>query len=88
MSDDGSSSEPNGDGARMRLEPDAIHEGDDAYALDCPECGSTVSLVRIIETGRCTGHLESEATEVEGDDEQLQDPNCTAELSLELVWES
>lgn len=83
MSDDSSENE-----ARMELEPDALHEGDNGYSIDCPECGSTVSLARIVEVGRCTGHLESEETEVEGEDEQLQDPNCTAALSLELVWKS
>ncbi len=87
MSDDatehGSSEE-----ARMELEPDALHEGENGYFLDCPECGSPVSLIQVIEEGRCTGFLDADVTEVEGDGEQLQEPACTAVLSLDLVWES
>lgn len=75
------------DAARMVLEPDAVHKGDEEPYLDCPQCGSQVSFTQIIEEGHCTGYLEGEGTEVE-DGEQLEGPGCTADLSLELVWEA
>jgi hypothetical protein len=84
MSDDSVSGDAP-DGVRMALEPDALHEGEEEPYLDCPECGSPATITGIIEEGRCTGYLDSEVTEVE-DGEQLQDPACTAKLSLELVW--
>lgn len=74
-------------GARMELTPDTIHENE-AISLDCPECGSTVTITQIIEDGHCSGTLDADQTEVVDDDEQLQEPGCTAELSLELVWHS
>lgn len=88
MSDDDSSADTPETEARMDLESDALHESDSGYYLDCPECGSSVTLHQIIEEGRCSGYLDADVTEVEGDDEELQDPACTAELSLELIWES
>lgn len=88
MSDDSSHPAESSNAARMQLDSDALHEGDGGYAIDCPECGSFVTLARIVETGRCPGSLDADVTEVEDDDEQLQEPGCTAELSLELVWES
>jgi hypothetical protein len=87
MPEDTSDQRPDGE-ARMELDPEAVHQQSDGYYLDCPECGSPVSLVQIIEVGRCTGSLDADETEVEGDDTELQDPQCTAALSLELVWES
>jgi len=87
MSDD-SPEHGSSDEARMELEPDALHERESGYFLDCPECGSSVSLTQIIEEGRCTGYLDADVTEVEGEAEELQDPACTAVLSLDLVWES
>jgi len=72
----------------MMLEPDAIHEGDGGPSIDCPQCGATVSLVDIVEAGRCTGRLDDEDAEVEADDEKLADDGCGAKLSLELVWEA
>lgn len=75
------------DAARMLLEPDAIHEDDEGYALDCPECGSRVSLVQIVEEGRCDGYLEGDKSEVVDEGQQLKESQCSAELSLELVWE-
>lgn len=77
----------NGDseGSRMKLEPKALHETDEGVSVDCPQCGSTVSIVQIVNEGRCTGQLDDEMAETE-DDTELQD-GCTAELSLELVWE-
>ncbi|WP_424020017.1 hypothetical protein ACOZ4N_20525 (plasmid) [Halorientalis pallida] len=47
---------------------------------------STASVHRIFETGRCTGTLDPAHTATTGEDRQLQPPECTAELSLELVW--
>jgi len=88
MSDESSGPGSSDGEARMELEPDALHEGEDGYYLDCPECGAAVSLPRIIEKGRCSGSLDADVTEVESDDEQLQEPGCTAVLSLDLVWES
>jgi len=87
MSEESSTADA-GTEARMELDPDTLHEGDSGYALDCPECGATVTLPQIIEEGRCTGSLDADTTEVEGDGEELKEPACTAVLSLELVWES
>lgn len=70
----------------MELEPDAIHEGDGEAYIDCPQCGSPVTLTRIVQVGRCTGTLDAAAAEVEEDDQPIQETGCTAELSLELVW--
>jgi hypothetical protein len=75
-------------GARMTLEPDSIHEREDGIALDCPQCGATVTVMRVIETGRCPNYVAEDEVEVAADAGQVQDgPECTAELSLELVWE-
>ena len=87
MSDDASPADAGENEARMELESDALHESDSGYYLDCPECGSSVTVHRIVEDGRCSGTLDADVAEVEGDDEELQDPNCTAKLSLELIWE-
>lgn len=84
MSDSEESEE--GDAARMVLEPKAVHEGDTEPYIDCPQCGSQVTITRIIEEGRCSGSLDEEDVEVEGEDQELQAGGCTAELSLELVW--
>lgn len=85
MADSDSADAPTG--ARMQLGPDAVHEGDSGPSLDCPQCGATVTLVQIIEEGRCPGYLDEDDAEVEGDDEQPVQGGCNAELSLELVWE-
>lgn len=74
--------------ARMVVEPDALHEGEDELFLDCPQCGSTTTITRILNKGRCSGYLDSDAAESKTEDKQLLDPVCTAKLSLELVWES
>ncbi len=74
------------DGARMMIEPDAVHESGGQIFLDCPQCGSNISIVQVVNEGRCTGTIDKEFTEVE-DDTQLQE-GCNAKLSLELVWES
>lgn len=86
MADHDSTAESDTDAARMELTPDGLHESAEGYALDCPECGSTVSVHRIVETGRCSGTLDADHTETTGEDRQIRDPECTAELSLELVW--
>jgi hypothetical protein len=57
VADGNSTTETGANGAAMELGPDALHESDARYVVDCPECGSTVSLHRIVETGRCTGRL-------------------------------
>ncbi|WP_336003420.1 hypothetical protein [Halorientalis halophila] len=85
MSDD-SATDGGANAARMELGPDALHETDEGYVVDCPSCGSTVSLHQIVETGHCPGHLDADRTET-AEDQQLEDPGCTASLSLELVWE-
>lgn len=72
------------DGSRMRLEPDAVHEADDGVYLDCPQCGATVSVVRIVTTGRCSGHLDDLA---HAEDDTGRE-ECNAKLSLELLWEA
>ncbi len=74
--------------ARMVIEPDAVHEGEDELFLDCPQCGSTTTITRILSKGRCSGYLDADAAESKTEDKQLLDPICTAKLSLELVWES
>lgn len=78
--------EPIADGARMELEPDAVHETESGVFLDCPKCGSNISIVQVVSEGRCTGNLDDEVAETE-DDTTLQE-GCNAELSLELIWES
>lgn len=85
--DSGTDSDDAPAGARMTLEPDSLHERGDELAVDCPQCGATVSLRRIIEDGRCPGYVEDDEMNAQGD-ERLQDTDCTAKLSLELVWES
>lgn len=86
MSDSPRGNDHSEEGARMKLEPKAIHETDDGVHVDCPKCGSIVSIVQIVTQGRCTGYLDEETTET-GSDTELQE-ECTAELSLELVWYS
>ena len=75
------------EGSRMMLEPKTIHETDDGVYLDCPQCGSNVSIVQIVTEGHCTGMLDGDIAETE-DDTQLQEEGCNAQLSLELVWEA
>jgi hypothetical protein len=70
----------------MELDADAFHDQEDGYYLDCPNCGSMVSVDRIIELGYCDGRLEADEVEVEGGDETPIGPECGAALSLELVW--
>ena len=82
------SSPDESDAARMMLEPDAVHEEDEGPSIDCPQCGATITIVSIIEEGRCTGRLDGDMAEAESGDEQLQEGGCGAELSLELVWEA
>ena len=78
------------DGARMMLEPDTLHEGTDELDpyLDCPSCGSPAPIDLIIEEGHCLGYIDGDVAESEnyGEHEQLRDVECTADLSLELVW--
>jgi hypothetical protein len=74
-------------GARMTLEPDSFHEDDDGLSLDCPQCGTTVTVTRIIEEGHCPNYLDEDDVEVEENAGEIQRPGCSAELSLELVWE-
>jgi hypothetical protein len=71
----------------MLIEPDAIHEGEDGIYLDCPQCGSNASIEQIVTRGHCSGHVNSEVKDAV-DDANLQGDGCTAELALELVWES
>ncbi|MFB6131106.1 MAG: hypothetical protein ABEJ28_09825 [Salinigranum sp.] len=59
--------------ARMELTPDAIREQDDGYYVECPSCGTPTKLMKIVKTGHCGGYDEAEG--------------CTAEISVELVWE-
>lgn len=75
------------DACRMLLEPDSIHESDGGLYLDCPQCGSNVSFEQVVNDGQCTGKLDNEVAET-ADDTRLQSEHCTAELSLEFVWEA
>ncbi|ELZ19909.1 hypothetical protein C475_21464 [Halosimplex carlsbadense 2-9-1] len=74
-------------GARMTLGPDAILETEDGNALDCPACGTTVTVMQVIEDGHCPNYLDEDDVEVDENAGQVQGPECTAELSLELLWE-
>jgi len=84
----GEDADPDQRGARMELGPDTVKTSDTGPSLDCPACGSPVSLTRIIEEGHCTGYLDADDAEVESEDERVRESGCTADLSLELVWES
>lgn len=75
-------------GARMDLDPDTVHEGEDGDYLDCPACGSPAPFDLIIEEGHCTGAVDDDTAEAETEGEQTREPACTADLSLELVWDS
>lgn len=83
-----SESEPTSDddGARMVLEPDALHESEEALWIECPSCGSPATIDQIVEHGRCSNYLDAEVSESGG--QQLQDVECDAKFSLELVWEA
>lgn len=83
MSDSHETASAASDAARMELEPNTIHEKETGLHLDCPQCGAAVSLVRIIQDGSCPGRLENDESETANETE-LGD--CTAKLSLELVW--
>lgn len=73
-------------GARTELTPDAWHQNDQGnYYLDCPECGSAATLMNIVTHGRCNGYLDQVEDETELDEKAM---DCTARLSLELVWDS
>ncbi|WP_324760583.1 hypothetical protein [Haloarcula montana] len=86
MADQASKSDDRTDGSRMMIEPDSVHEGEDGIFLDCPKCGSNVSIGRIVSTGRCSNSIDGEKDAVQGDDSSADD--CDAHLALELVWES
>ena len=75
-------------GAHMTLEPDALHEHEAELAVDCPQCGATVSLQHIVEAGTCSGYLANDEMNAESGPESPKDTGCGAKLSLELVWES
>lgn len=66
MSDDESA-------ARMEITPEEIREDDEGYQVECPACGTSTTLMTIVESGHCGGVERGEV-------------DCTAELSLELVW--
>lgn len=74
--------------ARMMLEPDAVHEGEDELYLDCPSCGSPAPIELVVEEGHCLGYIDGDVAESErvGEHEPVRDVDCTADLSLELVW--
>ncbi|WP_206425124.1 hypothetical protein [Halosimplex salinum] len=84
--DSGADSDDAPSGARMMLDPDTIHERPGELALDCPACGSTASIQQIVEEGHCSGYVEDDEMDAQGGD-QVRSGGCTAELSLELVWE-
>jgi len=71
----------------MMIEPDSLHEGEDGIYLDCPKCGSNVSLGRIVSTGRCSNSVDGEVTDA-AEGPHSSEGDCDARLSLELVWES
>lgn len=69
--------------ARMVLEPDAFHE-EDGLSIDCPQCGATVSVMHVVKEGQCSGYVD--ADEKEGEGESPREGGCGATLSFELVW--
>jgi hypothetical protein len=69
--------------ARMELGPDAVHESEEGYYLDCPECGSPATIDNIIEEGRCNGYLNEQ---VEGIDFEVEQMSCSAVLQFELAY--
>lgn len=83
MANDNHAAADEGELARMELDPDAWHEGDEGVYVDCPECGSPAYLTDIIADGRCTGYRGEDV-----DAESAEDVGefCTAKLSLELAW--
>jgi hypothetical protein len=74
------------DGAGPGLTPDGFHESEAGYVLDCPECGSTASLRRIVEAGHSTEPVDADHTKTTSEDRVIRRPGCTAVLSLELAW--
>jgi len=74
-------------GARMTLEPDSIREAEAGPSLECPGCGATVTVGRVVETGRCPNSIDEDDIEVAENAGQVRRPECSAELGLELVWE-
>ncbi|WP_436930872.1 hypothetical protein [Halosimplex halobium] len=87
MTDSETASDDAPSGARMTLGPDAILKDRDGIALDCPACGTTVTVMQVIEDGHCPNYLDEDDVEVEENAGEVQGSGCTAELSLELVWE-
>lgn len=71
MSDSSSNRRESSTDARMVIEPDALHEGEDELFLDCLQCGSTTTITQILNKGRCSGYLDSEVAESKTDDKQL-----------------
>ncbi len=78
-------SERNEDAAYTELTPDAWHQTDEGYYIDCPECGSAASLMNVVTHGRCNGYLDQQEAETELDEEAF---DCTAKLWLELGYVS
>lgn len=76
---------PESELARMTLSSDALHEGEEGYYLDCPNCGSSVTMMQIVEEGRCSGYVDEEAAEGDGGTDPTE-ANCEAELFLELAY--
>jgi hypothetical protein len=60
------------DAAHMELTPEEIRERNGSYFVECPACGTPTTLMKLMETGHCAGADE--------------EPGCTANLGLELVW--
>lgn len=85
MGDNDTDADANGDLARMELEPDAWHETEEGYYLDCPQCGSPTSIDNIVEHGRCNAYLGDQRDWMDID---VSDLSCTAKLSLELAYTS
>ena len=76
---------PDDAAARMELGPDAWHQTDDGFYVDCPECGSAATLSNVVAHGRCNGYLDDQEGETDLDEASM---SCTAKLSLELVYRS
>lgn len=74
------------DPVRMELGAESWHENDSGeYYIDCPECGSAATLSNLFTHGRCNAYLDQGESETEVDESAM---DCTARLSLELVYDS
>ncbi|MFC4436129.1 MULTISPECIES: hypothetical protein [Natrialbaceae] len=78
-------SKRNEDAAYTELTPDAWHQEEGNYSIDCPECGSKATLMNVVKHGRCNGYLSKHEADTELDTQPM---DCTAKLWFELGYVS